>query len=151
MKTKNWFSRMAGAAMVALAMAGCDRDTAPGQTAAPDWDNVKFNVAVTVAAPGAGGAETRADKTAWTTGDRIAVFFDGNTANYALLQYNGTTWDREGGLTVGTSLAANGSLLAMHAGNGSNFGFAEGDLTNIAGELLCTFYDTDGSYTYDTA
>jgi hypothetical protein len=143
MKTKHWlFGYAALFAVAALTLAGCSGESIK-QAEGDDFSNFKL-VVRTGGKPGmTSNGETRALKTGWADGDKIAVFFDGTSANSMVVVYKAVTeeWVREPA-TI-TSLSASGRAQAFHAGS---FDFAAGGFTNIEGDLL---YDDAGSYAWD--
>ena len=73
---------------------------------------IKLNI--TVSAP---GEDTKAAKTAWMSGDKINLWFDGSGANQTLpdlvVTYDGESW-AAGTLRDGCSLESSGQLLALY-------------------------------------
>lgn len=54
-------------------------------------NSLKFDINVNI--ENAFGAQTKATKTAWEDGDQIYLFFKGATAGYAVLSYDGSSWE----------------------------------------------------------
>ena len=68
-------------------------------------NSLKFDINVNI--ENAFGAQTKATKTAWEDGDQIYLFFRGATGGYAVLSYDGSSWETSlNGITDANNMGA---------------------------------------------
>ncbi len=147
MRTKNIITRYAAAfAAAALVLAGCQVETAKKTGQNPGSEELRFEVAAPH--PDSGSDDTRALKTGWAEEDRIVAFFDHDISKYIVLEYNVTDekWVAENRSETLPAEGTNGSIQALHAGNGPGFAFDGDHIVGVFGDLLHT---EEGTYTVD--
>lgn len=93
---------------LAAGLMSCAKETAPKEKPSAGVP-MTFEISVT---------ETKAEKTAWATGDKIYVFFNSLATKYLILEYNGSNWTNTsgGGTLLSTDFDGLGTrkLTAVH-------------------------------------
>lgn len=97
---------------IAAVLLSCTNDDNNMEESMPAGVPMTFNITVDE------GATTRANKTAWASGDKIYVFFNGLATKYLVLTYDGTAWSNAsgGGTLESTDFSGLGTktLTAVH-------------------------------------
>ena len=94
----------------ALLVASCSKNEVPATS-----DNEGIQLNINISGP---GADTKAAKKAWATGDKLNIWFDMNNNQDTpdlIITFNGTNWVA-GSLRAGCTPSASGLLLALYEG-----------------------------------
>lgn len=100
--------------------------------------------------------KTKVDKTAWASGDKVYVFFNGLATKYLLLEYDGSAWTNTsgGGTLLSTDFDALGvkTLTAVHFPLAVDVAYADSKFSftsNSKPVYNYYLYETGKAYTVD--